>query len=392
MIGGCLVSAAAVSAEASAETPPAGAASDQQRGTAFPTRQPARRKELLVRGGGDQKTEAAVQLALEWLAANQAADGGWNLGVAKTQPSLVATTALSILSFLGAGHSPTAGPYKESLSRALAWLVAKQNKKGCIGLHKYESAIGLMAVAEAYGMSRDDKLGEAAQRAAKWARSSQCSAGGWDYKPDSERNDMSVTGWWIMGLKSAKTAGIKVSNKGWGQAEDFVKAMTSKRNGDVAYAARSFSGRDLRKTSGSARMPAVALCCLQFLGRGRTDSRVKACTSRVLKDGLPFHVANSSGRGRTDFYRWYYGTLGMYQLGGESEAWRKWNDALKKTLLAKQVRSGTLADKKGSWDPDKDDYGKYWGRAGQTALGALMLQVYYRYESVHEVKSEGGGK
>ena len=33
----------------------------------------------------------------------------------------------------------------------------------------------------------------------------------------------------------------------------------------------------------------------------------------------------------------------------------------------------------GSWDPFKDQWGEYGGRIYTTALGALSLQVYYRY-------------
>ncbi len=45
---------------------------------------------------------------------------------------------------------------------------------------------------------------------------------------------------------------------------------------------------------------------------------------------------------------------------------------------------GTAEDAKGSWDPSKDDYGNRWGWSGQTALGVLMRETYYRYARVHE--------
>ena len=75
------------------------------------------------------------------------------------------------------------------------------------------------------------------------------------------------------------------------------------------------------------------------------------------------------------FYYWYYGTLTTFQQGGEM--WKKWNEALKKTLVENQRKGG---DEDGSWDAEKDYYG-YWfgGRVYTTALGALSLEVYYRY-------------
>jgi hypothetical protein len=80
------------------------------------------------------------------------------------------------------------------------------------------------------------------------------------------------------------------------------------------------------------------------------------------------------------FYYWYYGTLGMFQMGGEH--WKAWNQAMKKTLLDNQCKGGpmdgSVQDKDGSWDPHSwiDLYG---GRVFTTALGALSLEVYYRY-------------
>ena len=80
------------------------------------------------------------------------------------------------------------------------------------------------------------------------------------------------------------------------------------------------------------------------------------------------------------FYHWYYGTLAMFQTG--DTYWNKWNAALQKTLLPSQrsggPKDGSPQDVDGSWDPVT-----YWdatgGRVYSTAMGALCLEVYYRY-------------
>jgi len=70
----------------------------------------------------------------------------------------------------------------------------------------------------------------------------------------------------------------------------------------------------------------------------------------------------------------------MFQQGGDS--WKKWNETLKPTMINNQCKGGpldgTTNDKDGSWDPQSwiDEYG---GRVFTTALGALTLEVYYRY-------------
>jgi hypothetical protein len=54
---------------------------------------------------------------------------------------------------------------------------------------------------------------------------------------------------------------------------------------------------------------------------------------------------------------------------------------MKKTLVDNQCKGGpmdgTEADKDGSWEADKGCWN--CGRVFSTALGALCLEVYYRY-------------
>jgi hypothetical protein len=63
----------------------------------------------------------------------------------------------------------------------------------------------------------------------------------------------------------------------------------------------------------------------------------------------------------------------MHEIQGEH--WRRWNGAMQRVLLDSQRRAG---DSAGSWDPDQI-WGGYGGRTYSTALGALSLEVYYRY-------------
>jgi hypothetical protein len=63
----------------------------------------------------------------------------------------------------------------------------------------------------------------------------------------------------------------------------------------------------------------------------------------------------------------------MFQRQGKD--WQRWNPALQEALLGSQRFDGRYA---GSWDPD-GQWGAYGGRVYSTALGALCLEVYYRY-------------
>ena len=66
-------------------------------------------------------------------------------------------------------------------------------------------------------------------------------------------------------------------------------------------------------------------------------------------------------------------SLSLSQLGGED--WELWNQAMSERLLETQRTEGDAA---GSWDP-VTVWGAHGGRAYTTALGALCLEVYYRY-------------
>lgn len=83
-----------------------------------------------------------------------------------------------------------------------------------------------------------------------------------------------------------------------------------------------------------------------------------------------------------NLYYWYYGTLALYHAGGTD--WERWNDELKKSLLALQEKEGAEA---GSW-PANGVWAGYGGRVYATAMAALNLEVYYRYLPMYDVAGQ----
>ncbi|MCX7934295.1 MAG: terpene cyclase/mutase family protein [Planctomycetota bacterium] len=327
--------------------------------------------------------------ALRWLAEHQEANGQWlnqKYGGGGHAAQDVAVTSLALLAFLGAGNTMNFGRYKKNVAAAVSWLKQQENPpgSGCIGPHRYEAGIALMALAEAYGMSTatgksDQELRGLLQRMVKWGAAAQCPAGGWNYTPHAPRVDTSVSGWWVMGMKAAKFAGLEVSYEVFEKAlKYFQKATALQADGEYAGASVSYATdnaatvEQVQAGGGSSRLTAVALTCLQFLGRPRDDQQVMACARQILRDGVPA-MANY------DFYRWYYAALGLFQLGSRSEPWRAWCKPLISVLLDTQVKEGTYKENRGSWNYERDPWGSAWGRVGQTALGALMLETAWRY-------------
>ncbi|MCA9033452.1 MAG: hypothetical protein KDA66_21735, partial [Planctomycetaceae bacterium] len=72
----------------------------------------------------------------------------------------------------------------------------------------------------------------------------------------------------------------------------------------------------------------------------------------------------------------------MYQHGGP--AWEEWNNSTRDLIISEQVTEGPLA---GSWAP-RDTWGGYGGRVYSTDVATLCLEVYYRYQSAHNLKEE----
>jgi hypothetical protein len=112
-------------------------------------------------------------------------------------------------------------------------------------------------------------------------------------------------------------------------------------------------------------MTAEALFCKQMLGIKRDNP--------ASTEAVGYLLARRPRLSDQNLYYWYYGTLSMYQYGGQP--WKEWNESLLDVLVSEQRTSGHAA---GSWDP-KGPWGPHGGRVYSTALATLCLEVYYRF-------------
>jgi len=122
----------------------------------------------------------------------------------------------------------------------------------------------------------------------------------------------------------------------------------------------------------SHRLAAIGNLVRQFLGWKKEELQ-SSVEWFVDKGGVPNWGANGEA---VDLYYWYYGSLCLFQQGGE--VWERWNKGLLGALLANQCKQG---DERGSWTP-AGEYCAEWGRVGQTALACLCLEVYFRYKQL----------
>jgi len=192
-------------------------------------------------------------------------------------------------------------------------------------------------------------------------------------------NDTSVTGWMVMALKSAKMAGLRVSEEAFDGARSWIEKATEPEYGRVGYTARGTGParpegfEDLFPSEKSESLTAVGILSRVFLGEDPAKSEaIRKGTNLCLK-ALP--VWDPEG-GAVDMYYWYYGTLAMFQVG--DDAWKKWLAAMGPAIIDHQRKEGC---EKGSWDP-VGPWGRAGGRVYSTALMVMCMEVFYRYDRV----------
>jgi hypothetical protein len=344
----------------------------------------ANRRELVLSRGGSPESEDAVERALKWLALAQARDGSWNaarfgagqeryvLGHDRSGAGAKADTAmtgLALLTFMGAGHTHMQQKeYSTVVQRGLEYLISIQARDGNLSggaelfAAMYAHGMASLAISEAMALTGDTRLEPYVRRALDYSiRAQHLASGSWRYQPN-ESGDMSQLGWQLMALKSGEVAGIPVPAATHDGMIRFIKSASSGTQGGLAgYRPHERPSRT---------MTAEALVSRLFLGMSRDNPAASEAAEYLLGE-LPDEK-------RINLYYWYYGTLALYQLGGEP--WEKWNAALQKTLLPRQISQGNMA---GSWNPDCV-WGGYGGRVYSTAMATLCLEVYYRYLPLYQ--------
>jgi hypothetical protein len=397
-----------------------------QQARPYELRTPSKRKQAAASMGATDASERAVEMGLLWLAQHQSADGSWdadgftamcpagdvcrgharivefdptapfsisdaervrlgpdqlriklaNLSAQQQQRQAsgihadAGLTGLAVLAFLGAGYTHEEGIYADTVDRALRWLIRQQEADGFLGgkaahyARMYCHGMASIALGEAYGMTNDSSLRSPLAAATRYIVSTQNSDGGWRYTKGSQ-GDMSMFGWQLMALKSAATAGVDVPQETLDGAITFLKNAGLGQHGGLA----AYRQTEQAKPS----MTAEALFCRQMLGMKRTNPATLEATNYLLQ--------HPPRRAEPDLYYWYYGTLAMYQHGGQG--WRTWNAALLDSLVIEQRTSGHSA---GSWGP-RAPWGDYGGRVYSTAMSTLCLEVYYRFLPLYQMGS-----
>lgn len=369
-------------------------------------------------GGGTPKSETSVIAALQWLADHQSPEGYWDADefmfydAYPNQPSStgkgnpvndVGLTGLALLALQGHGNTQVEGEHKEKVASGIAWLREVQQDNGLFGEEVgnstlYNHAIATMAMGEAYYFSnRSLVLKPNMKRAVSLIHHARANYGAWRYDLESDgSSDTSITGWMIFALKTAEENNLAVDKAAYASADTWFQSIEDRNTGRTGYTfgeggagigsmpSRPVDYVERFPAEKSEALTAVALLSRIFMTDGEEVRRWSEHPQYELMKKQANLIANKpphwdEGDGSIDMYYWYYGTYAMNQWGGSH--WKNWKKSIEKALIPHQRLEHKEDNFYGSWDPI-GAWGRDGGRVYSTALCALILEVYYRYNNV----------
>jgi hypothetical protein len=295
--------------------------------------------------------ENMYRKGLAYLVSKQTKSGTWqdNYG---SQPGVV---GLCVVAMLAHGDDPNHGPYAANIKKGINALLSSANKtNGYMGSSMYNHGFATLALAEAYGAVRDDRIGPALEKAVKLILTSQANNPykAWRYSPTARDADSTVSGACLVALLAAANAGIHVPEKAIKNALTYYETC---QGNDGGFGYTSPGGSNLART-------AIGALCYSLAGKKK---------SNVYKKAKSYLLNNVSSRRRSSYYFYYlyYGAQAFFHIP-EPQAWQKWNEINIKTLE-------TLQGTDGGWTGSH-------GSSFSTASALLSLALNYRYLPIYE--------
>ncbi len=230
-----------------------------------------------------------------------------------------------------------------------------------------------------YGMTGEKDVGTAAQQTIHFIAAAQDKqTGGWADRPGATAT-MTNAAWNIMALRNGASAGLTAPPTAFEKAAKFLDSVQvpgvkfgetgPKDASDAATAMGLLSRVHLVEALGGAN----------FLGGGNMIFRdFTPATSLdpgkwavTQKQGLD-HLSRTGCSTKDAAYN-FFATVLIHSNGGQQ--WDAWNRTMRRQLVAAQTKEG---DETGSWWNPADIHAAAGGRLFQTAINAMMLEVYYR--------------
>ena len=325
--------------------------------------------------------DQAIDKALVYLASKQHKEGYYLGGRAR-----VAVTSLSSMAFLAKGHTPGTGPYGQVINRGIDFVLRSQKANGLFAgvgdRGMYSHGMATLMLSEISGMvdtERQKKVDKALSHALKLILTAQqvrkpaAHKGGWRYNANSGDSDISLTGWQLMAIRSARNNGAQIPKKAIDDGVGFVLRCRDRRY-PKTVPKHPKTGKSLGVGFGyqpggapALARTAIAVLSLELCGRHR---------SREALAGGDYILANPArqyGAGYF-YYALYYSAQGMFQLGGKY--WQQFAPHMYEMMLKFQRPDG-------SW-PQGSSGEATAGPCYSTAIGVLSMAVSYRQLPIYQ--------
>lgn len=289
-----------------------------------------------------------------WLVKNQKADGSFGAGNADhygTQPGVV---GLAVVALLAHGDDPNFGPFALPIKKGLDFILSQQNQStGYIGSSMYNHGFATLALAEAYGMVKDKRLGPALQKATMLILNSQerNTSGAWRYSPESSDADTTVSGANLVALFAARNSGIPVPEP---SIEKALRFFSTCQSGDGGFGYTS---------AGGSNGPRSAIGCLMFALAKKKDSP-------RYKSALEYMTGKQGGGDDSHYFHYYLYYAAQAFFHASPKLWNEWN-----AINITNLKEGQKPD--GSWESN-------FGTTFATAASMLSLALNYRYLPIYE--------
>lgn len=327
-----------------------------------------------------KNVDRAVDMALIFLARAQAENPAGNGSFADVHGQTNAVVGLTGMAYLAKGYRPNVPPYGNQINRAIDYILSTETKNGYLGVRggkMYEHSIATLFLSEVSGMVdpvRQQKIDAAMPQALKIILDAQQISkhktennGGWRYEPDSRDSDMSVTGWCLMALRSARLNGASVPNKA---IEDALAFMGRCEHAEGGYRYETLAMWALTKraaptpVAASPACSAAGLLCRELTGHHADESNRKTAAYLLKVTAVPELFPENHHE-----YAMYYAAQGMFQFGGD--AWVEFAERMYRYLLARQQPNG-------AWFREGS------GEVYPTVMYTLALTVTYRQLPIYQ--------
>ncbi|MCY3021941.1 MAG: terpene cyclase/mutase family protein [Planctomycetota bacterium] len=313
--------------------------------------------------------KASIQMALQYLAARQRADGSFSGNMGQT----TGIVAAGVLAWMVAGNLPGEGPYGKHVAKGVDYLLNSAQPSGLLfkgredGHVMYHHGLATMCLAEAWGQTRDKRIHDKLKNAIELIVRTQNEKGGWRYQPRVMDDDLSVTVIALLALRAAKDAGIAVPKETIDRAVAYVESCRSEKDnqGLSGFAYQPHGGKKWSTTA--AGVMSLMLC-----------GNYKA---KDVKDGLEYLVKAREHKEDKEWfvYGHYYAAQAMYQAGAQGEKfhqyWLKWYPGISQDIIKSQKGSG---QEHGGFKLD-EGYGVW-----STGMCVLILGIPYRYLPIYQ--------